>query len=234
MLQSSARFLTSAEHKSLYDKISTLFLSHFRAWVPYRLPLKIPLLQAPLKKLLHLEIYQAIDDVQHWPSFLGSYIKSRVQLISQKTPTIRSILQSIALSDLPSSVLDRAPPHDCPCKQWVGLPGVGTLHGHAFFRSPDVLASVLPPGSKCDWAVFQQNLKKASVPAFKSFKESLLSSLKDLYGSLPDSRRRTTENIAQRIADLCETNYKMYAASFPKHVYAPYLSKQAHRLPPGS
>ena len=77
VLQSSARFLTSAKHKSLYDKISTLFLSHFRVWIPYRLPLKFPLLHAPLNKLLHLEICQTIDEVQHWPSCLRSYIKSR-------------------------------------------------------------------------------------------------------------------------------------------------------------
>ena len=228
VLQSSGRFLTSAEHKSLYDKISTLFLSHFRVLIPYRLPLKIPLLHPPLKKLLHLEICQTIDEVQHWPLCLRSYIKSRVQLISQKMPTVRSVLQSAALSDLPSRVLDRATPQDCPCKRWVGLPGVGTLHGHVFFRSTEVLASIL-----CNWTVFQQNLKNASVPALKSFKESLLSSLQDLSGSLPDCRRRTTESIAQRIAGLCETNYKMYAASFPKNVYAPYLSKQARGLPPG-
>ena len=71
------------------------------------------------------------------------------------------------------------------------------------------------------------------MPAFKSFKETLLSSLKDLSGSLPDSRRHTTENIARRIADLCETNYKLHATSFPKHVYTPYLQKQTRKLPPG-
>ena len=208
-------------------------MSHFRVWVPYRLPLKIPLLHAPLKKVLHLEICQAIDDVPQWPSCLKSYVKSRVQLISQKTPSIRSVLLSAPLSDPPSSVLDQKPPCDCPCNKWVDLPGVGTLHGHAFFRSPEVLASVPPPGSRCDWAVFNKNLKNASVPAFKSLKETLLSSLKDLLGSLPDSRRHTTENIARRLANVCETNYKLHAASFPKHVYTPYLQKQTRRLPPG-
>ena len=118
-------------------------------------------------------------------------------------------------------------PCDCPCHKCVGLPGAGTLHGHAFFRSPEVLAWVLPPGSRCDWTVFNQNLRNASVPAFKTFKETLLSSLKDLSGSLPDSRRHTTENIARRIADLCETNYKLHAASFPKHVYT-HTSKNRH------
>ena len=55
VLQSSARFLTTTEHKTLYDKISAPFLSHFRGLIPHRLPLKIPVLHAPLKKLLHLE-----------------------------------------------------------------------------------------------------------------------------------------------------------------------------------
>ena len=159
-------------------------------------------------------------------------MKSRVQLISQRTSTVRTVLITAQLSDLPTSILHRTTPERCPCQRWAHLPGVGSLRGHAFFRDPKVISRVLPSNSKCDWSVFSQNMKNATVPAFKSFKTTLLTSLQQLSSSLPDTRRGVTRGIAQRIADLCEHNYKRFAEAFPRHVYAPYLAKQARRLPP--
>ena len=190
------------------------------------------LLTGPLKKTLHTEICSAIDDDTSWPTSLKSYVKSRVHLIAQRTLSVRTVLATAQLSDLPSDIVHRQSPETCPCQRWINLPRVGRLHGHAFFRNPEVLANVLPPNCKCDSSVFSQNVKNATVPAYKSFKDTLLSSLKQLSGSLPDTRARVTRGIATRIADLCENNYNRFAASFPRHVYAPYLAKQARRLPP--
>ena len=231
-LQGSARFLPAADHKTLFDKISALFARQFKVYIPYRVPLKIPLLTGPLKKTLHTAICSAIDDDTSWPTSLKSYVKSRVHLIAQRTLSVRTVLATAQLSDLPSDILHRQSPETCPCQRWINLPGVGRLHGHAFFRNREVLANVLPPNSKCAWSVFSQNMKNATVPAYKSFKDTLLSSLKQLSGSLPDTRARVTRGIATRIADLCENNYNRFAASFPRHVYAPYLVKQARWLPP--
>ena len=232
-LQGSARFIPAADHKTLFDKISALFVRQFKVYIPYRVPLKIPLLTAPLKKSLHGAICTAIEEDTSWPPSLRTYVKSRVQLISQRTSTVRTVLTTAQLSDLPTSILHRTAPETCPCHRWAHLPGVGNLRGNAFFRDPEVLSRVLPPNSKCDWSVFNQNMKNATVPAYKSFKETLLSSVQQLSGSLPDIRNRVTCGIAKRIADLCEHNYKCFGATFPRHVYAPYLAKQARRMPPG-
>ena len=232
-LQGSARFIPAADHKTLFDKISALFVRQFKVYTPYRVLLKIPLLTGPLKKSLHTAICTAIDEDTSWPPSLRTYVKSRVQLISQRTSTVRTVLTTAQLSDLPTSILHRTAPDTCPCQRRAHLPGVANLRGHAFFRDPEVLSHILPPNSKCDWSVFNQNMKNATVPAYKSFKETLLSSLQQLSGSLPDTRNRVTCGIAKRIADLCEHNYKCFAATFPRHVYAPYLAKQARRMPPG-
>ena len=85
-----------------------------------------------------------------------------------------------------SVFLEVPPASPCPCTRWLGIRGVGTIYGHAMFRDPDVRRSVVP---HCSVDVYQQNLKNATIPSFKSFKKALARSLQCLQSTLPNRRR---------------------------------------------
>ena len=49
VVSSTNRYLPHSQHRSLFDKVSQYFLVHHRVSIPYRIPVKIPLLTPDLK-----------------------------------------------------------------------------------------------------------------------------------------------------------------------------------------
>ena len=178
--------LPAPQHRALFDKVFALFSRQFRVILPYRILVKIPLLTSTLRKQITGLLAEVVDRVPHWPMPLRTYIKARFMLISARTRTVGQLVLNADYQQLPTTFLEQQQAAACPCRRWLNVPGVHAVHGHAFFRAPAGFSSL--PNMVCP-SVFQQNLKNASIPAWKTFAETITDSVSALSATLPNEVR---------------------------------------------
>ena len=228
VVSSTSRYLPQSQHRSLFDKVSQYFLVHHRVCIPYRIPVKIPLLTPDLKNQFSAAVDTAIDRHSAWPPHLRAYLKSRVQLIRSKTKTVSDILLKNPLTALPTSAISQDHTGPCPCHAWAHLPNVHMVNNHIVFRDPHVLRHMSP---KIAPEVFEQNLQNASVPSWKGFTKMLHENQRTLHTAMPDARQYTSVDIMSDVLKVCEPIYQKSAYSHPKLVYEPFLRKQQQLIP---
>ena len=229
LISATEKFLSVAEHRMLFDRVSQFFRAHHKIFLPYRIPIKVPLASSSAKHQIRTAACSVMDNQPRWPVHLRTYLKSRICVITGKTPTVGDILFASDLTKLPSDVLTADDHDDCPCKQWAHLPGVTMHHGHIVFRDPSVLRHIAP---SLDFSVFAQNMKNSTVPSHKTFSSSLKKALSATSSSLPEDRAVLHADIASEIVSSCASVYNTCAHECPKLVYAPYVQKQREKLPP--
>ena len=138
VVSATEKYLPAAQHRKLFDKVYQLFLAHHKVSLPYRIPVKIPLLTPTLKIRLSSVVHGVIDKHTEWPSHLRTYLNHRVQLIRAKTSTVSKCLLTDPLRQLSTSTVASDTSGPCPCHAWAHLPNV-----HAYVGRPYCLSGSL-------------------------------------------------------------------------------------------
>ena len=230
MVQTTSRYLCAPHHRQLFDKVSKFFLIYHKVHLPYRIPVKIPCITPKEKMHISRMISNVIDRQMAWPPLLRNYIASRIQVISSKSKQVGSYLLSQGLSEMNSYVTE--PPSlcldDCSCLAYSNIPGTSIVEGHLVFRDP---ACLTPMSPSLDVEVYSQNLKNATMPSWKSFKNQFMEGLKPLKNALPSNRNLAAIDIISEVVGVCANFYRTKCMTYPKKVYGPYLQRNASLLP---
>ena len=151
-------------------------------------------------------------------------------MISSKSKQVGSYLLSQGLSEMNSYVTE--PPSlcldDCSCLAYSNIPGTSIVEGHLVFRDP---ACLTPMSPSLDVEVYSQNLKNATMPSWKSFKNQFMEGLKPLKNALPSNRNLAAIDIISEVVGVCANFYRTKCMTYPKKVYGPYLQRNASLLP---
>ena len=162
ILSATRSVLEPAQHCALCKKVANCFMRHFRAHIPYRVPLNIPLVQLVMKSTLRKILHTVTDPWDYWPVHLREYIKNALVIVSKRSRKVGLLLASALTSRFPTAWLESDLTGPCPCQALPDTPRVAWSHGHAFFHDPAVLLTLC---QECDTSMFEQNQRKSTIPS---------------------------------------------------------------------
>jgi hypothetical protein len=198
-------------------------LRYQRVWIPYRVPVRLPLLSPADKEALG-----------SWPPELQDYLCARIRAISAKTLQFRQIVRTPGLyKDPTATFLDPHSREPCTCQSWDAgtAPGLSRLHGHVFTRNMEDIAACM---HAFDTGVLRQNMKNATVPPWRGFCQALQKSLRQLTNALPDTRVATAGSLLQSLTAVCKGVYDKSYAQYPPLLHERYIRAQLKKLPRGA
>ena len=227
LLPATAKLLPAGQHRILYTRIANHFMIHHKAFIPYTIPVRIPLLSESEQSTIRQQLHSVIDRHGTWPPSLKAYVKSCIRIIVSRSRSVGDLLMRSSLTRMPTHVLSH-PDAPCPCQQWKGTPGFHFHHGHMVFRDPSLVRHF---HKKLNPAVFSQNMKNATLPSWKTLKDHVNTALNGIFPNLPDTRQDTAVDLVCALQTCCQSNYFGKIRAADKRIYEPYVEKQRKLLP---
>ena len=227
LLPATAKLLPAGQHRLLYTRIASHFMIYHKSFLPYSIPVKIPLLSAPEQTTIKHRLHDVIDQHGTWPPSLKAYVKACIRIIVSRSRSVGDLLMHSSLTRMPTHVLSH-PGELCPCQQWQGTPGFHFHHGHMVFRDPGLVRQFQ---SKLHPEVFSQNMKNATLPSWKVLKDHVNTAFEGIFPNLPATRQDTAVDMVCALQTCCQSNYMEKIRTADKRVYAPYIEKQRKLLP---
>ena len=217
VVSATARLLSASEHRRLFDAVRQWFIIHHKVVLPYRVPFRVPLLQASAKPTVLAKITEVFRAAHFWPAPLQDFLLSRVKVISGKTPKVKNLL------------ISSKPPDACTDVLFQPHPQVAYVHGHAVFRDPNVLTSL---HRRLSLAVFGQNLKNSTVPPWPRIYADNKKSVYKFAETLPDHRAAVFDQLILPITRALEFEYQAISSATPRHLHSSFITRQRRLLPP--
>ena len=227
LLPATAKLLPAGQHRLLYNRVANYFLIHHKAFIPYTIPVKIPLISESDQSLIRARIHTVIDTHSSWPPALKLYIRSCIRIIVARSRFVGDILMRSNLRSLCTPEL-LEPCESCDCHKWRDTPGFSFHKGHMVFRDPALLTHFQ---RKLIPAVFSQNMKNATLPAWKTLKDHVNTAFQGIFSNLPDTRFDISVGLVCALQSVCQSGYTSKILAADKRVYEPYLQQQRKYLP---
>ena len=203
LVTATERILTPAQHRVLYDRVLAYMLRYQKLWIPYRVPVRLPLLSPADKAALKEDLGACLKAVDSWPPELQDYLCARIRVISARTLQVRQVVRTPGLCKDPTAIfLDPHSGEPCTCQSWDAgtAPRLSRLHGHVFTRNMEDVAACM---HAFDTGVLRQNMKNATVPPWGGFCQALQKGLRQLTHALPDTRIAAAGSLLQSLAAVC-------------------------------
>ena len=142
ILSATRSVFEPAQHCALFEKVANCLMRHFRAHIPYRMPLNIPLIQPVMKCTLRKILHTVKNISDYWPVHLREYVKDALVIVSKRSRKVGQLLATTLTSRFPTAWLESDLTGPCPCQALPDTPRVAWSHGHTFFRDPAVLLTL--------------------------------------------------------------------------------------------
>ena len=227
LLPATAKLLPAGQHRLLYNRVANYFLIHHKAFIPYTIPVKIPLISESEQSLIRARIHTVIDTHSSWPPALKLYIRSCIRIIVARSRSVGDILMRSNLRSLCTPEL-LEPCESCDCHKRRDTPGFSFHKGHMVFRDPALLTHF---HRKLNPAVFSQNMKNATLPAWNTLKDHVNTAFQGIFSNLPDTRFDTSVDLVCALQSVCQSGYTSKILAADKRVYEPHLQQQRKYLP---